>query len=135
VIQVDGLARAFNSVPAVRDVSFTVGAGEIHGLCGHNGAGKSTVVKMLSGQLAPDSGRILIDDVPVEFGSPQAAPRAGVARVAQGLSVVPAVTLLGKNPTGGGSRWPDAAGCSTTWAWTAWTRTSRCRPSASANGS
>ncbi len=53
VIQVDGLARAFNGVPAVRDVSFAVGAGEIHGLCGHNGAGKSTVVKMLTGQLPP----------------------------------------------------------------------------------
>ncbi len=57
-IHVEGLARAFNGVPAVREVSFTVGAGEIHALCGHNGAGKSTVVKMLSGQLAPDRGRI-----------------------------------------------------------------------------
>jgi ABC-type sugar transport system ATPase subunit len=94
VIQVDGLARAFNRVPAVRDVSFRVGAGEIHGLCGHNGAGKSTVVKMLSGQLAPDSGRIVIGDAPVELRSRQAAQRAGVALVDQELSVVPALTVL-----------------------------------------
>ena len=94
MIQVEGLARAFNGVPAVRDVSFTVGAGEIHGLCGHNGAGKSTVVKMLSGQLAPDSGRILIDDEPVELRSRQAAQRAGMALVDQELSVVPALTVL-----------------------------------------
>jgi ABC-type sugar transport system ATPase subunit len=94
VIRVDGLARAFNGVPAVRDVSFTVGAGEIHGLCGHNGAGKSTVVKMLSGQLAPDSGTVVIDDAPVELRSRQAAQRAGVALVDQELSVVPALTVL-----------------------------------------
>ena len=74
--RVEGLARAFNGVPAVREVSFTVGAGEIHALCGHNGAGKSTVVKMLSGQLAPDRGRIVIGGEPVELRSRQAAQRA-----------------------------------------------------------
>ncbi|GGP07677.1 sugar ABC transporter ATP-binding protein [Nonomuraea glycinis] len=93
-IRVEGLARAFNGVPAVREVSFTVGAGEIHALCGHNGAGKSTVVKMLSGQLAPDRGRIVIGGEPVELRSRQAAQRAGVALVDQELSVVPALTVL-----------------------------------------
>jgi ABC-type sugar transport system ATPase subunit len=94
VIRAEGLARAFNGVPAVRDASFTVGAGEIHGLCGHNGAGKSTVVKMLSGQLAPDSGRIVVDGEPVELRSRQAAQRVGVALVDQELSVVPALSVL-----------------------------------------
>jgi ABC-type sugar transport system ATPase subunit len=93
-VRVEGLARAFSGVPAVRTVSFSVGAGEIHGLCGHNGAGKSTVVKMLSGQLTPDSGRILIDGEPVELRSRRAAQRAGVALVDQELSVVPALTVL-----------------------------------------
>jgi ABC-type sugar transport system ATPase subunit len=93
-VSAEGLNRAFAGVPAVRDVSFTVGAGEIHGLCGHNGAGKSTVVKMLSGQLAPDSGRILLDGRPVQLGSRQAAQRLGVALVDQELSVVPALTVL-----------------------------------------
>jgi rhamnose transport system ATP-binding protein len=93
-ISVEGLARGFGGVPAVRDVSLTVGAGEIHALCGHNGAGKSTIVKMLSGQLAPDQGRILIDGRPVEMRSPQAAQHLGVALVDQELSVVPALTVL-----------------------------------------
>jgi ABC-type sugar transport system ATPase subunit len=93
-VSVEGLNRSFAGVPAVRDVSFTVGAGEIHALCGHNGAGKSTVVKMLSGQLTPDSGRILIDGRPVQLGSRQAAQRLGVALVDQELSVVPALTVL-----------------------------------------
>ncbi len=92
-VSVEGLTRSFGGVPAVRDVSFTVGTGEIHALCGHNGAGKSTVVKMISGQLAPDSGRIVIDGKPVQLGSRQAAQRLGVALVDQELSVVPALTV------------------------------------------
>jgi ABC-type sugar transport system ATPase subunit len=93
-VRVEDLCRAFGGVPAVRDVSFTVGAGEIHALCGHNGAGKSTVVKMLSGQLTPDRGRILIDGEPVELRSRQSAQQLGVALVDQELSVVPALTVL-----------------------------------------
>ena len=94
VVQVEQLARSFAGVPAVREASFTVGPGEIHGLCGHNGAGKSTVVKMLSGQLEPDAGRILLGGHPVELRSRQQAQRLGVALVDQELSVVPALTVL-----------------------------------------
>jgi ABC-type sugar transport system ATPase subunit len=93
-LRVEGLAYAFSGVPAVQRVSFTVAAGEIHGLCGHNGAGKSTVVKMLSGQLAPDVGRIVIGGAPVELRSRQSAQRLGVALVDQELSVVSALTVL-----------------------------------------
>ena len=93
-VTVDRVARSFAGVPAVREVSFTVGAGEIHALCGHNGAGKSTVVKMLSGQLAPDAGRILLDGSPVDPRSRRAAQHLGVALVDQELSVVPALTVL-----------------------------------------
>jgi ABC-type sugar transport system ATPase subunit len=88
------LSRSFAGIPAVRDVSFEVQVGEIHAICGHNGAGKSTVVKMLSGQLAPDAGEIRIDGAPVELRSRQVAQRLGVALVDQELSVVPALTVL-----------------------------------------
>ncbi|MEU8235652.1 sugar ABC transporter ATP-binding protein [Actinoplanes sp. NPDC048967] len=94
LVVVDALARSFAGVPAVREVSFTVGAGEIHALCGHNGAGKSTVVKMLSGQLAPDAGRIVLDGEQVDLRSRQVAQRLGVALVDQELSVVPALSVL-----------------------------------------
>ncbi len=93
-VSVEGLSRSFGGTPAVRDVSFAVGTGEIHGLCGHNGAGKSTVVKMLSGQLTPDSGQVIIDGRPVQLGSRQAAQRLGVALVDQELCVIPALTVL-----------------------------------------
>jgi ABC-type sugar transport system ATPase subunit len=93
-IEIERLARGFAGVPAVRDVSLSIGKGEVHALCGHNGAGKSTVVKMLSGQLAPDSGRILIGGTPVELSGRLAAQRLGVALVDQELSVVPSLTVM-----------------------------------------
>jgi ABC-type sugar transport system ATPase subunit len=71
-----------------------VAPGEIHAVVGHNGAGKSTVVKMLSGQLSPDQGRIEIDGVAVDLRSRQTAQRHGVALVDQELSVVPQLTVL-----------------------------------------
>ncbi len=94
LVRVEGLSRSFAGVPAVVDVSLALRAGEIHGLCGHNGAGKSTVVKMLSGQLDPDDGRILVGEQPVELRSRSVAQRQGVALVDQELSVVPALTVM-----------------------------------------
>ena len=56
-IEVEGLSRTFNSRRAVDDISFAVEAGEIFGFLGHNGAGKTTSIRMLTGQLRPTSGR------------------------------------------------------------------------------
>ena len=55
-IEVENLSRAFNSLRAVDNISFSVDAGEIFGFLGHNGAGKTTTIRMLSGQLLPSSG-------------------------------------------------------------------------------
>jgi ABC-type sugar transport system ATPase subunit len=93
VVVLDGLTRAFGGTVAVDGVSFSVRAGEVHGICGHNGAGKSTVIKMLAGQLLPDSGSIEFDGRPVRLRSPQVAQRVGIAVVDQELSVVPALTV------------------------------------------
>jgi ABC-type sugar transport system ATPase subunit len=89
LIRVDGLAKSFGSTQAVRGASFGIAAGEIHALCGHNGAGKSTVVKMLSGQEPPDDGAIRIGGEVLEPRSRQVAQRSGIALVDQELSVVP----------------------------------------------
>ncbi len=61
MLQTQGLYRSFRSIPAVQDVSFTVSAGEIVGFLGPNGAGKSTTVKMITGMLRPDDGRVLFE--------------------------------------------------------------------------
>jgi len=61
MISVNGLVRTYGDFTAVDDVSFQIGQGEIVGLLGHNGAGKTTIMKMLTGFLEPTSGSITID--------------------------------------------------------------------------
>lgn len=63
MIQVENLQKRFGDLQAVGGISFEVEAGEIYGLLGPNGAGKTTTLSMLSGLLAPDSGRIRFDGI------------------------------------------------------------------------
>lgn len=66
MISISNLSRHYDSLTAVDDVSFEINRGEIVGLLGHNGAGKSTVMKMLSGYLEPSQGSITINGLPIE---------------------------------------------------------------------
>jgi ABC-2 type transport system ATP-binding protein len=61
MIQVDHLTRTFGDFTAVDDVTFEIGTGEIVGVLGHNGAGKTTIMKMLTDFLEPTGGQITID--------------------------------------------------------------------------
>jgi ABC-type sugar transport system ATPase subunit len=105
-----GVTKAYGPIAALTDVSFRLRPGEIHALVGHNGAGKSTFVKVLSGVVSPDQGELLIGGQPVTFKTPRQAQAAGIAVVEQELSLVPALTvlenvLLGRvDPFGGLSR-------------------------------
>lgn len=76
MITVDGLTRSYGDFVAVDGVSFTIGKGEIVGLLGHNGAGKTTIMKMLTGFLEPDSGTISINGL-----NPEDAPKEVHARI------------------------------------------------------
>ncbi len=60
VIETGGLSRAFGTVQAVRDLSFTLDEGEVFGVLGPNGAGKTTTVRLLNGVLKPDAGRMRV---------------------------------------------------------------------------
>jgi ABC-type sugar transport system ATPase subunit len=93
LVRVEGLTKSFGSTQAVRGASFSIARGEIHALCGHNGAGKSTVVKMLSGQEFPDSGAIRVAGHVLDLRSRQVAQANGIALVDQELSVVPSLTV------------------------------------------
>ena len=77
MIEADKLSRRYGEFVAVQDVSFNIGAGEIVGLLGHNGAGKTTIMKMLTGYLEPSSGRALIDGIEVERDRQAAALKLG----------------------------------------------------------
>ena len=61
MLELQNLSRSFRGIPAVQDVGFTLAAGEIVGFLGPNGAGKSTTVKMITGMLRPNDGRVLFE--------------------------------------------------------------------------
>ncbi|XWN32697.1 MAG: sugar ABC transporter ATP-binding protein [Devosia sp.] len=87
------VTKRFGPVHALREVSFTVGAGAIHGLIGENGAGKSTLLKCLSGVYVPDRGEIAIDGTKLLARGPLAARKAGIAMIHQELQHVPELTV------------------------------------------
>ncbi|MEV4353519.1 sugar ABC transporter ATP-binding protein [Nonomuraea sp. NPDC049625] len=105
VLSLSQVSKAFGAVRAVREVSLDLFPGEVHALAGENGAGKSTIVKILSGVHRPDSGRILLDGEPVEFGGPADAQRAGVAVIYQEPTLFPDLSVMenifmGRQPRG-----------------------------------
>jgi L-arabinose transport system ATP-binding protein len=103
-LQFDSIGKSFPGVRALADVSFAVRAGTVHGLLGENGAGKSTTMKILGGEYAPDEGRLVIGGQPRQFRSSAEAIAAGVAIIHQELQYVPELSvmenlLLGRLPT------------------------------------
>lgn len=66
---IDGLNKKFGRLQALTNLSFRVGAGEIFGFVGANGAGKTTAMRIMLGVLAADSGRVTFDDKPLDFSS------------------------------------------------------------------
>jgi ABC-type sugar transport system ATPase subunit len=87
-LEVRGLAKSFGPVHAVREASFAVESGEVLGLVGDNGAGKTTVVKCLSGIIHPDHGEVLIDGQTVHIDSPKQARNLGIETVHQDLALI-----------------------------------------------
>ncbi len=94
VLEVDRVSRSFGAVEALRDVSFEVSAGEVVALLGDNGAGKSTMVKIISGTIQPDSGRLLFEGRPVVIDSPATAKGLGIETVYQDLSICPNMDVV-----------------------------------------
>ena len=94
VLSTDRIAKRFSAIAALKNVSFGLAEGEIRALCGENGAGKSTFVKILTGVYRADSGTIRINGVPQDIRSPQQAQSLGLALVAQELSLAPHLSVL-----------------------------------------
>ncbi|MBN9074040.1 MAG: sugar ABC transporter ATP-binding protein [Rhizobiales bacterium] len=102
-----GVSKAFGGVHALRDVDFDLRRGEIHGLVGENGAGKSTMMKIIAGVYHGFEGEMRVNGERVEFRSPRDALAAGIGMVHQELSIVPDLTVaenvfLGVQPTAAG---------------------------------
>lgn len=102
-VQTVNLCKVYPGTVALNNVSIAFEPGKVHALIGKNGAGKSTVVKILSGAVQPTSGQILVDGKEAVFRSPRDAFREGIATVYQELNLVPELTvgeniLLGRFP-------------------------------------
>jgi ABC-type sugar transport system ATPase subunit len=102
-LQLKGISKAFSGVQALKDVSFTIYGGQIQGLVGENGAGKSTIIKILAGFYKPDQGEIVIDNESVAFSSPRDSKNHGISVIHQELLLVPHLTVAENISLG---QWP-----------------------------
>jgi fructose transport system ATP-binding protein len=107
VLQARGLRKQYGHVVALDGADFDVRAGEILAVIGDNGAGKSSLIKALSGALIPDEGEIRLDGAVMRFRSPADARAAGIETVYQDLALAPAMSIadnlfLGREVRSGG---------------------------------
>ncbi len=93
LLELTGVSKSFGGVAALRDVDFTLRRGEIHGLVGENGAGKSTTMKIIAGVHTEFEGEMRIGGRPVRLRSPRDALEQGVGMVHQELSVAPDLSV------------------------------------------
>lgn len=87
-LELRSASKSFGRVAALRGASLAAYRGEVLGIVGDNGAGKSTMLKTLSGIHLPDTGTMLVDGREVTFASPKEANHAGIATVQQDLALV-----------------------------------------------
>lgn len=83
-----GISKRFPGVVALDSVNLSVGAGEVVALCGENGAGKSTMMKILGGVYQPDGGEIYADGQLVKINNVTDAMKLGIAFIHQELNVL-----------------------------------------------
>ena len=93
LLELEQLEVAYNGVPAVRDLSLSVGRGEIVGLIGPNGAGKSTTLHAIMGIVRPAGGDIRLSGRSIRGLAPERIARAGIALVPEGRRIYPNLTV------------------------------------------
>ena len=103
LVAMAGIDKSFPGVMALKGARFELMQGEVHALMGENGAGKSTMMKVLAGIYPRDRGAILVDGNPAEIASPKAAQDLGIGIIHQELSLMPDLTaaqniLIGREP-------------------------------------
>lgn len=92
MIQVRNLTRCYGDFTAVKDVSFSIQPGEVVGLLGHNGAGKTTIMKMLTGYLEPTEGSVKLDNL--EIGKDTRRIQARIGYLPENCPVWPEMTVI-----------------------------------------
>lgn len=93
VLDAKDVTRSFGPIEVLHGVDLALHAGEVHALIGENGAGKSTMMKILSGYLAPTKGQLLLDGVPVTFASSEEAESNGIILIHQEFNLAEQLTV------------------------------------------
>jgi branched-chain amino acid transport system ATP-binding protein len=94
MLSIRGVSKSFGALQALKDVSFEVQQGQIHGVIGPNGSGKTTLFNCISGHLRPESGAVLLGEQPLTGLAPHAIANLGVRRTFQAGKVVNSLTVL-----------------------------------------
>src|SRR5438067_10002100 len=92
LLEVQGVGKSFGAIRALSDVSFSIEPGEVAGLMGDNGAGKSTMVKLISGNFPPTEGQIRVGGKACHFHKPLDARAEGIEVVYQDLALADNLT-------------------------------------------
>ncbi|MDH6670589.1 ribose transport system ATP-binding protein [Paenibacillus sp. LBL] len=103
LLQMEGITKEFPGVLALNNCQFELRRGEVHALMGENGAGKSTMMKILTGVYQKDEGTVTYQGKPVELTNPKAAQDAGISMIHQELNLAPDLTVaqnifIGREP-------------------------------------
>lgn len=93
ILKADAISKRFGGTVVVDSASLALPGGRVHALVGENGAGKSTMIKMLSGAEKPDDGRLLLEGKEVSFRAPADAAAARIATVYQELDIIDDLTV------------------------------------------
>src|SRR4051812_21959828 len=92
LLDVRRVSKNFGAIKALTDVSFSIAPGEVVGLMGDNGAGKSTIVKLIAGNFPPSEGELFVEDKECRFHKPIEARSAGIEVVYQDLALADNLT-------------------------------------------
>ncbi|WP_066685957.1 sugar ABC transporter ATP-binding protein [Christensenella intestinihominis] len=94
VLELKNISKSFAANHVLKDVNFSVSAGEVRALVGENGAGKSTMIKIIAGASKPNGGTIYISGEPVHIESPRDGFHKGIAVIYQELDLLPELTVV-----------------------------------------
>jgi ribose transport system ATP-binding protein len=92
-LRLQHITKRYGGVTALANVDFACSLGTIHAVVGENGAGKSSLMKLIAGVIRPDEGEIYVEDRPVQFASPADAAALGIVCIFQELSLLPDLSV------------------------------------------